>query len=442
MCSGLVVFLLGIGVVQSASAYSLLPPECTEGMKACIESGKLTYVSVYGPIRGQDEELFQDIAYLLPKDAVFPIVYVNSPGGRSRPAMAIGRILRRWSAEVRSGSPLFPENKPECSSACTLLAAGAPRRYLSHVGLHSGHLRESTGCGTWKQVALDESAEKEEADYLREMGMPAILEKTSRKTPFDKMTDFFFDLRKPIKGQMIATLGFFTGGADDLKRIPEQAFSSGTQLASRLEYLKNSAEKGPSDAAWEFVEFLNTAEPEEYRNPELAFSWLQRLAARGDGYAYYILGNYYADGVGTDKNPGEALRNYVQAAEQGIGQAQAILGHAYLIGEGVPRDSLAALNWSLRAAERGEPLAYQTLCEIYGEQALESPGRSLGATWCRLAVIATADINLLSRLEKIQDHLSKGMSGDDLEEIQDRAVNWRSLEGKHDEKCDLGAERF
>ena len=121
---------------------------------------------------------------------------------------------------------------------------------------------------------------------------------------------------------------------------------------------------------------------------------------------------------------------------------QAILGHAYLIGECVPRDSLAALNWSLRAAERGEPLAYQTLCEIYGEQALESPGRSLGATWCRLAVIATADIKLLSRLEKIQDHLSKGMSGDDLEEIQDRAVNWRSLEGKHDEKCDLGAERF
>lgn len=83
--SGLVALLLGIGGVQSASAYSLLPPECTEGTKACIESGKLSYVSVYGPIRGQDEELFQEIDYLLPKDASFPLVYVNSPGGDSAP---------------------------------------------------------------------------------------------------------------------------------------------------------------------------------------------------------------------------------------------------------------------------------------------------------------------------------------------------------------------
>ena len=292
--SGLSALLLGMGGTQSASAYTFLPPECTQGTKACIESGKLSYVSVYGPIRGQDEEQFQEIDYFLPKGRKFPLVYVNSPGGRSRPAMTVGRILRKWDAEVRSGSPLFPDFKPECSSACTLLAAGGTRRYLSHVGLHSGHFREPTGCGTWKQVALDELAEREDADYLREMGMPAGLEQISRKTPFNKMTEFFLDPTQPIKGQTIAKLGFFTGGADDLKKIPEQAFNSGAQVASRLEYLKNSAEKGPSDAAWEFVEFLNTAEPAEYQNPELAFAWLRRLAERGDGYARYILGNYYA----------------------------------------------------------------------------------------------------------------------------------------------------
>lgn len=440
--SGLAALLLAMVSMQSASAYTFLPPECTEGTKACIESGKLSYVSVYGPIRGQDEEMFREIDYLLSKDASFPLVYVNSPGGRSYPAMAIGRILRKRSAEVRSGSPLFPENKPECSSACTLLAAGAPRRYLSHVGVHSGHFRESTGCGTWKKVALDEAAEKEEADYLRDMGMPVILEKTSRKTAFDKMTDFFLDPRKPIKGQMITTLGFFTGGADDLKRIPAQAFDSGAQLASRLEYLRNSAEKGPSDAAWAFIEFLNTAEPAEYRNPELAFTWLRRLVDRGDGYARYILGNYYAEGIGTSKNPGEALRNYVQAAEQGVGQAQAIVGRAYLRGDGLPQDDLAAFEFSLRAAERGQPMAYETLCEFYGRRQSGEPSRRQGATWCRLAATSTKNLSIMKNLEKIQDDLARDLASEDLQKVQDLAINWRPLEAVSKESCAIGGERF
>ncbi len=161
-----------------------------------------------------------------------------------------------------------------------------------------------------------------------------------------------------------------------------------------------------------------------------------------DRYAHYVIGNYYAEGFGTAKNEDEAMRQYLLAAEQGVGQAQAILGRAHFRGEGVPKDVMAALTWSLRAAERGEPLSYETLCEIYGQQAAESSGRSLGATWCRLAVTAALDVRSLGRLEKIQDHLSKGMSGSDLEKVQDRAVNWRPLQEKFDDKCAVGAERF
>lgn len=439
---GLAALLLAMGGTQSASAYTFLPPECTDGVKACVERGKLSYVSVYGPIRGQDEEMFQEIDRLMPKNASFPLVYVNSPGGRSYPAMAIGRILRKWGAEVRSGSPLFPESKPECSSACTLLAAGARRRHLSHVGLHSGYFREPTGCGTWKPVALDASAEQEDADYLREMGMPEILVKTSRETPFNKMTDFVLDPRKPIEGQMIAKLGFFTGGVDDLKRMPEQAFNSGTQIASRLEYLKNSAERGPSDAAWEFVEFLNTAEPAEYQNPELAFTWLQRLADKGDGYAHYIIGNYYAGGVGTGKNLAEALRHYVLAAEQGIGQAQAIVGRAYLRGEGLPQDDLAAFDFSLRAAERGQLMAYDTLCQFYGRRQSGYPSRSLGAMWCKLAATSVKDLAVLKNLEEIQERLTRGLANEDLQKIQDLVINWRPLQNTSKASCTIGGERF
>ena len=440
--SGLMALLLGIGVVQSASAYSLLPPECTEGTKACIESGKLTYVSVYGPIRGQDEELFQEIDYLLPKDARFPLVYVNSPGGRQRPAMAIGRILRIREAEVRSGSPLFPERRPECSSACAYLAAGAVRRYLSHVGIHSGHFRQSTGCGEWKPVALDEEVEKETSDYLREMGIPPDFDKVRAETPPDRMTDFILDDRKSIASQEIVELGFFQGSSQDFQKLPSVAFDQATPLTERREYLENASILGLTVAMWDLVEFLNTEKQPDEENPKMAFEWLKQLAARNDGYAHYVIGNYYAEGFGTAKDGDEALRQYLLAAEQGVGQAQAIVGRAYLNGEGVPRDNLAALNWSLQAAERGEPLSYQTLCEIYGQQAVEGPGRSLGATWCKLAVTATVDIKSLGRLEKIQAQLSKNMSGNELEKVQDRAVNWRPLQDRNDKSCGVGIERF
>ena len=438
----LLAFLLGMGDTQPVSAYTFLPTECTEGTKACIESGKLSYVSVYGPIRGQDEELFQEIDYLLPEDASFPLVYVNSPGGRQIPAIAIGRILRARNAEVRSGSPLFPDKRPECSSACAYVAAGAVRRYLSHIGIHSGHFRQSTGCGEWKPVALDERFDRETSEYLREMGIPLDYDKVREKTPHNRMTEFVLDDRKPIASQDIVKLGFFQGNSADFQKLPPVALDLAMPLTERREYLENAAILGLTPAIWDLVEYLNTDKQGDEENPKLAFEWLKQLAARNDGYAHYVIGNYYAEGFGTTRNKDEALRQYLLAAELGVGQAQAIVGRAYFNGEGVPRDSLAAQNWSLRAAERGEPLAYQTLCEIYGQQAVESPGKSLGAMWCRLAVTAAVDVKSLRRLEKIQDKLSEDMSASDLAQLQDRALNWRPLEEKSDQECAVGIERY
>lgn len=440
--SGLVALLLAISGEQSASAYSFLPPECTGGTKACIQSGNLSYVSVYGPIGGQDEELFQEIDYLLPETASFPLVYVNSPGGRQRPAIAIGRILRAHEAEVRSGSPLFPDNRPECSSACAYLAAGAVRRYLSHIGIHSGHFRQSIGCGQWKPVALDEEVEIETSNYLREMQIPSDFDKIRGRTPPDRLTEFVLDERKPIASQEIFKLGFFQGGNQDFQKLPPVAFDQAMPITERREYLENASILGLSAAMWDLVEYLNTEKYGDESNPKRAFDWMKQLVARNDGYAHYVMGNYYAEGFGTSKDGEEAMRQYLLAAEQGVGQAQAIVGRAYFKGEGVPRDDLAALNWSLQAAERGEPFSYQTLCEIYGQLAKESAGRSLGATWCRLAVMATVDVKSLGQLEKIQAHLSEDMSGDELEKVQDRAVNWHPLQDKADDQCAVGVERF
>ena len=438
ICFG--VFLLAS--TQTAGAYTFIPPECKEGTKACIESGKLTYVSVYGPIRGQDLEVFQDIDYLLPRGTTFPVVYVNSPGGRQRPAMSIGRILRERKAEVRSGSPVFPGRRPECSSACAYLAAGAVRRYLTHIGIHSGHFRQSKGCGEWEPVGLDEAVEKETAEYLREMGIPPEFDKIREKTPFDQMTDLVLNGDRPIPSQKIVELGFFQGGRGDFGKLPKVAFDLATPISDRREYLENAAVFGLTEAMWDLVEYLNTTKEMGKRDPKQAFDWLTQLAARNDGYAHYIIGNYYSEGLGTEKNDSEAMKQYVLAAEQGVGQAQAIVGRAYLQGKGMPLDVFAALNWSLRAAERGEPLAYRNLCEIFGTQASGLPSRSLGATWCKLAASSDTDLASVGQMEKWQDRLTREIQGADLEKVQDLAVNWRPLQEKLDQACVSGSERF
>lgn len=434
--------VLLLASASAAGAYTLIPPECKEGTKVCIESGKLTYVSVYGPIQEQDLEVFQDIDYLLPRKAAFPTVFVNSPGGRQRPAMSIGRILRERRAEVRSGSPVFPDRRPECSSACAYLAAGAVRRYLSHIGIHSGYFRQSKGCGVWESVALDEAVERETAAYLLEMGIPPEFDTIREQTPFDKMTDLVLDSDRPIKSQKIVELGFFQGDRTDFAKLPTIAFDLSTPITGRREYLENTAILGLTQAMWDLVEYLNNANDEKERNTKQAFAWLKQLVARNDGYAHYVIGNYYSEGLGTEKNDSEAMKQYVLAAEQGIGQAQAIVGRAYLAGNGMPHDVLAAINWSMRAAERGEPLAYRSLCEIFGTQASGLPSRTLGATWCKLAVSSDTDVASIGQMEQWQDHLSQEIQGADLEKVQDLAVNWRPLQEKSDEACGSGAEKF
>lgn len=438
LCGG--VFCLALS--QAAAAYTFLPPECKDGTKACIETGKLTYVSVYGPIRGQDLEVFEEIDYLMPDGAPFPIVMVNSPGGRQRPAIAIGRILRDRKAEVRSGSPLFPDRRPECSSACTYLAAGAVRRYLNHIGIHSGHYRQSTGCGEWKPVALDEADEKEVKDYLREMGIPEEYDKIRAKTPYDQMADFTLDRSKPVKSQKIAQIGFFQGDREDFGKLPEIAFDLAMPITEQREYRENAAILGLSDAIWDLIEYLNWPQSDDEQDRTRAFEWLKQLVARNDAYAHYVIGNYYADGFGTKKNEAEALRQYLLAAQGGIGQAQAIVGRSYLEGRGLPRDVLASVNWSLRAAERGEPMAYQNLCELFGQQSSGLPSKALGAMWCGLAVSTAGDVSLITKMEKWEDGLTRGMPGVDLERIQDLAVNWHPLQDKKAQECSVGVERF
>ena len=75
-----------------------------------------------------------------------------------------------------------------------------------------------------------------------------------------------------------------------------------------------------------------------------------RIRARS---ARHNLGNVYAEGIGVDVDPAEAVRWWTLAAEEGDAITQLRLGEAYEAGSGVEADLDEAVRWYRDAAGRG-----------------------------------------------------------------------------------------
>ncbi|OHC77182.1 MAG: hypothetical protein A3B62_05845 [Rhodospirillales bacterium RIFCSPLOWO2_01_FULL_65_14] len=84
-----------------------------------------------------------------------------------------------------------------------------------------------------------------------------------------------------------------------------------------------------------------------------AFEQWKPLAEAGDGPAQSQLGRFYAEGLGVEKNSGEALKWFKKATEQDEAVAQYGLGLLYEKGEGVNEDAAEAMKWFRRAAAQG-----------------------------------------------------------------------------------------
>lgn len=72
------------------------------------------------------------------------------------------------------------------------------------------------------------------------------------------------------------------------------------------------------------------------------FKWTKVAAEKGDIYGQVLLGNYYRDGMGVEKDDEQAVRWYRKAAERDVDLAQFHLGNYYAEGVGVPKDFVEA----------------------------------------------------------------------------------------------------
>lgn len=93
----------------------------------------------------------------------------------------------------------------------------------------------------------------------------------------------------------------------------------------------------------------------------MAFHDLLPFAAKGDAQAQFFVAEMLRTGLGTKRNPEEALIWYRRSAEQGHSAAQCNLGTSLYNGWGGPPNPQEAIDWWLQAAVGGNRYAMYNL---------------------------------------------------------------------------------
>jgi uncharacterized protein len=126
--------------------------------------------------------------------------------------------------------------------------------------------------------------------------------------------------------------------ADDSPDIPQARFVANAfvQLGNYyLEGIKGSSVRADPDRAWEMFSY--------------AASYF------GDADAQYSLARLYLDGIGTTRDPRQAVRWLGLAANKGQYRAQALLGSILFKGENVGRQGARGLMWLTLARDNATP---------------------------------------------------------------------------------------
>ena len=415
--------MLAITPTLSAMAYPLVPTECRGREVECAQKQELSFISIFGNISDEDLALFEMLDAELPADMPLPTVFLNSPGGYVHAAIGIGQILRKRGATVETGSPLVEDGRPQCSSACVIIAAGAIQRRLSHIGLHSSKVRVKLA----ENVFEDRHIETPEVDaFYAEMGIPDRVSEIERKIPFDRMQHIFFDpsLRAEVQG--IVKFGFFMSDVpsalgDKALPLPEPTF------LSALDYLERAAHHGSREALMDLVDYYQRYDPNLPPDFEKANFWLRKAAELGEPWAMHNLGYHHDYGLGVQADPSIAAGWYLKAANLGSAPSQNNLGWSYYVGSGVPQSLADAIYWITRSAEQGEPFAYGSLCEIQDATKFLQDNQAEAFKWCQLALEYLPEGEARAASEAAMTTLEKDLNSDERTVGEHLVETWKTL---------------
>lgn len=154
--------------------------------------------------------------------------------------------------------------------------------------------------------------------------------------------------------------------------------------AKWLKWLMLAAEQGHEAA----LEFIQTSQNLSENNPEMMEQAIEAArfgAEQGRVQSQFILGLFYQDGKGVEKDEKEAVKWFRLAAEQGHLDAQVQLARAYELGRGVRKDLKESLKWFRLAAGQGDKDLQYRLGRAYARGDYVSQDSKEAAKWFRLA---------------------------------------------------------
>jgi TPR repeat protein len=402
-----------------AQAFVLAPPECRFGqMQICAVQGRLEYLVLYGTIQHSDYDDIKSVANVIPADKPFPTVYMQSLGGSLDAAYAIGRLFRKRAVTVRSGNPITGDKYSKCSSSCMLIAAGAVKRYLVHVGMHSPAVYGPND--EKKPFPEEDYAELER--YLADMGMDPRVFLMIRSTHNDDILNLTYNPNRIGDSQYIVQFGFYQGVTS----------SEDTDAPSPIRYthflydrasLVFAAMNGSRGALRRLVDEYTYGTPEIKQDLERARIWLEIGANQEDISSLHNLGVLHVQ----QNHDALAVPYFKRAAVLGFSGSQNNYGWHLYKGEGIKRNKAEALYWIVRSAEQGEPFAYCSLCEIYSAGDVLSPDPIEAMKWCRLAADQMPLGKARDTAVKIMDRFARRMNEADVKEANLRVDTWQPL---------------
>lgn len=197
--------------------------------------------------------------------------------------------------------------------------------------------------------------------------------------------------------------------------------------ARARDWLERAAGSGDVQAQILLAEFL-TQGPDDLRDGAQALEWLEKAARPEAGRwrveAWYRMGVIHAEGIGVERNPGEALGLLRLAADKFHPGALYALGVMHVQGSGVPADPEQGVEFLRRAARLGNPMAPLALGTIYTKARNADRYAGTAFFWFTVAERMLPEGPQRQQAEQARNSLSDTLAPEQRERVQARAAEW------------------
>lgn len=155
---------------------------------------------------------------------------------------------------------------------------------------------------------------------------------------------------------------------------------------------------------------------------ELNAAAVKARAEKGDAEAQYLLGGYYAKGIGVKQDWAKAAEWSRKSAEQGNANGQYALGFLTESGRGVKQDDAEAAKWYTKAARQGDTAAQYGLADLYRQGAGVKQDWESAYFWSSLSAYTGEDIP-----RQLAEETSKHLTPDQVKAVDSRLKDWKPV---------------